>query len=135
MSWWHRTDAGVFPAWVLDQGEEMPKPFDHADATPLVAIGCDPGGWKRLYPELASWLCDGTYSDGALIGLTQLTLRRRSSEMLCQLKIQDQGGLKIEVADANVDKALAALEALLTSAKVPWCRDDYPLGGGPRKKK
>lgn len=135
VSWWHRTDAGVFPAWVLSEGDEVPKPFDHEDATALVAIGADPGGWKKLYPELASWLCDGTYSDGKLVGLTQLTLRRKSSEMMAQLKVADQGGLKLEVADANLDKALAALEALLRTARVPWVRDEYPLGGGAKKKK
>lgn len=113
----------------------MPKPFDYQDATDLVLIGCDPGKWKLLYPELASWLCDGAYQDGKPIGLTQLTLRRKGSEMMAQLKIADQGGLKCEVADTNVDKALAALEALLNSAKVPWIRDEYPLGGTQKKKK
>lgn len=135
VSWWVRTAAGLQPAWLLDGEEDVPKPFDYEDATELVALGCDAGKWRMLYPELASWLCDGTYSDKKPIGMTQLTLRRKGSEMLAQLKIQDQGGLKCEVSDTNMDRALAALEALLASAKVPWVRDEYPLGGAAKKKK
>lgn len=86
-------------------------------------------------PELQSWLCDGSYPDGKPIGATQLTLRRRGAAIFAQLKIADQGGLKVEVSEPTIDRALAALEALLTAVTVPWQGDPYPLDSGAKKKK
>lgn len=86
-------------------------------------------------PELQSWLCDPSYPDGKPIGATQLTIRRRGASIFVQLKIADQGGLKVEAAEPTIDRALAALEAFLTAGTVPWQTDAYPLDAGQKKRR
>lgn len=113
----------------------MPKLPDMGGLPELPLCPADPGKWAKIYPELASWLADAYYPDKKPIGQTQLSIRRQGNTMICQLKIEDQGGLKIEVRDENLDKALAALEVLLNGNPVPWQRDAYPLGGTGKKKK
>lgn len=87
------------------------------------------------FGELESWLCDACYPDGKPIGSTQLSIRRRGASVYGTLKVADQGGLKLEVCEPSVERALVALEALLRGQPVPWQPDPFPLDQGGRKKK
>jgi len=115
-------------------GETMPAlPQPSTAASPLV--GAQKSTLMLKVPELQSWLCDAAYPDGKPIGATQLSIRRRGSTVYATLKIADQGGLKVEVAEPSIDRAFVALEALLTGSPVPWQPDPYPLDAAGKKKK
>lgn len=86
-------------------------------------------------PELNSWLSDAAYPDGKTLGAVQLAIRRRGQLVQLTLKLADSGGVKVEVQEPTLDMALAALEALLASKRVPWRKDDYPLDGALRKRR
>lgn len=98
-------------------------------------VGASRSKLMSLMPELESWLCDPAYPDGKPIGSTQLAIRRRGGTISATFKVADQGGLKLEVAEPSVERALLALEALLTSNPVPWQPDPFPLDQGGKKKK
>jgi len=133
---WFRVERGQrVQAWVFDKGDAMPSMPELNGLPELPLVPADPGGWGKLYPELAGWLCDAYYPDKKPIGQTQLTVRRKGHHVVVQLKIADQGGLKVEAYDENLDKALGLLEAVLRGKPVPWQRDDFPLGQGGKKKK
>lgn len=86
-------------------------------------------------PELNSWLSDASYPDGKPLGSTQLAIRRRGQSVQLTLKLADSGGVKLEVLEPTLDLALAALEALLASPRVPWRKDDYPLDAALKKRR
>jgi len=114
----------------------MPKPFaESAAAASGAPAGPDKGKILREAPTLLGWICDTQYDDGTPLGKTKLSITRDGSYVLAELKVQDGGGRKIAVREKNPDKALAALEALLSAEVVPWQHDDYPIGGKGRKKK
>lgn len=113
----------------------MPAKPTVSDEKGAGLVGAEAGSWKKAFPELASWVCDANYPDGSPIGETQLTVRRRGGTLVGVLKIADQGGLKVEVQETQLDRLFAALEAMLTVKPVPWQRDSFPLGQGGKKKK
>ena len=113
----------------------MPKPFESGPQAAPVLKGAEKGELAKKFPELLSWLCDATYEGGAAMGMTCLQLRRHAAMMRAALKIQDQGGLVLEVVDKSVERALASLEAMLAAPVVPWQIDRFPLGGVVEKKK
>ncbi len=86
-------------------------------------------------PELNSWLSDAAYPDGKPLGSVQLAVRRRGQAVHLTIKLADCGGVKLEVNEPTLDLALVALEALLSSKKVPWRKDDFPLDGALKKRR
>lgn len=100
----------------------------------LAELGAAYGSWEKLCPELASWLCDGTYSDGCVKGEVSITLRRNVTTVSAVLKIED-GGLCMRASGDTPDDALVALELMLNADQCPWEVDPYPLGGHKKKKK
>lgn len=115
-------------------GEDVPVMPVAAQGQPVLT-GVPKTTMLAKCPELQSWLCDPAYPDGKPIGATQLVIRRRGSAVWAQLKIADQGGMKVECSEPSIDRALAALEALLTASTVPWQVDQYPLDAGVKKRK
>lgn len=87
------------------------------------------------FPELCSWLSDGTYADGKPVGMVQLSIRPKGAVYVVTLRIQDQGGMMLQVEDVNLDDTFVLLEAALTASPTPWSRDPYPLGQISSKKK
>jgi len=133
--WMIRNSAGGLRTLTADElGETMPTMPTVAPGGGTV-VGAQKSSMLAKCPELQSWLCDPSYPDGKPIGATQLTIRRRGASIFAQLKIADQGGLKVEAAEPSVDRALAALEAFLTCSPVPWQTDAYPLDAGAKKRK
>lgn len=125
----------VTGAEVQREWEEMMAKRPGADSLPdLTLLSADHGSWKRLCPELATWLCDGQYDDGSVKGEVTLTLKRAVTSIVAVLKVQD-GGLCLRASGDTVDDALVAMELLLTAHKTPWERDPYPLGAFKGKKK
>lgn len=113
----------------------MPKPFAPGEAPTAALKGAEKGDLAKKFPELLSWVCDATFEGGAPLGMTCLQIRRQGSMIRAALKIQDQGGLVLEVIDKGVERALASLEAMLAAPVVPWQIDRFPLGGDVAKKK
>lgn len=105
--------------------DQMPK---------LADLGAEYGSWEKLCPELATWLCDGSYEDGAAKGEVTVTLRRNVTTISATLKIED-GGLCLRASGDTVDDALVALELMLGASQVPWEVDPYPLGGNKKNRK
>lgn len=87
------------------------------------------------FPELLSWLRDAAYSDGKPVGMVQLAVRPKGAVYVVTLRVQDQGGMMIQVEDANLDDAFLLLDAALVASPPPWTRDPYPLGQISSKKK
>lgn len=135
VAWMKRTDDGGIRHLTADElGESMPELPQIASGGGAIT-GAQKSTMLSKCPELQSWLCDPCYPDGKPIGATQLTIRRRGASIFVQLKIADQGGLKVEAAEPSIDRALAALEAFLTAKPVPWQTDAYPLDSGAKKRK
>jgi len=111
--------------------EALPRAFEGGSTAPATPQGATKGVMAKQYPSLMSWLCDATYEDGTPLGQTCLSFRRQGTMILCQLRIEDQGGLRCEVVDASVERAMGGLEAVLSAPNVPWQMDRYPLGGKP----
>jgi hypothetical protein len=112
----------------------MPRAFGVGTPVGAVLTGATKGNMSKTFPELWSWLCDASYEDGTPMGQVQVQLRRAGPLIVAVLKIQDQEGLKLEVTDASPERALASLEAALSSSPVPWQKDQYPLGGTKKRK-
>jgi hypothetical protein len=86
-------------------------------------------------PEIAAYLTDFSYPDGTPIGNVQLAVRTRGPLVVAQLKLAGLGGLRMTVEETDLDSALVALEAALSSEPQPWEPDPYPLDGQGKKKK
>lgn len=87
------------------------------------------------FPELSSWMSDAAYQDGKPVGMVQLSIRPKGAVFVATLRIQDQGGMMLQVEDVSLDDTLILLEAALMASPVPWSRDPYPLGQITGKKK
>lgn len=124
------TGADVEREW----REMMAKRPEPNQLPKLADLGADYGSWEKLCPELATWLCDGSYDDGAAKGDVTITLRRNVTTITALLKVED-GGLCLRASGDSVDDALVALELMLGANPVPWEVDSYPLGGGRKKPK
>lgn len=124
------TGAEVQAEWE----ERMAKRPGSEDLPDLTLLSASYGAWQKVCPELASWLCDGVYSDGSVKGEVTLTFKRNVTTITATLKVQD-GGLCLRACGDSPDEALIALEVLLKAQKTPWERDPYPLGGGGKKRK
>lgn len=134
---WHRRDGRtkVKGTAAQDEWREIVAKRPVAENLPKLAqIGADYGSWEKLCPELATWLCDATYSDGNVKGEVTLNFRRRGSAIEATLKTED-GGLCMRCSGDTPDDALVAMELLLTADRPPWEIDPYPLGGRGKKKK
>jgi len=86
-------------------------------------------------PEVASYLTDFSYPDGTPIGNVQVSFRTRGPLVVAQIKLAGLGGLRMTVEETDLDAALIALEAALSSEPAPWEPDPYPLDGMLKKKK
>lgn len=115
-----------------DDVPKMPGTTATADDIPSPR---KPAQCFRGFKELNSFLADALWPDGAVMGAVQLSLRTRGGKIVAQLKLQDHGGLRLSVEGANVDDALAGLEAALSTDPAPWERDPYPLEGSVKKRK
>lgn len=129
LKWVHRRGRRlVTGAEIQSEWEEMMarRPVD-AELPRLAELSAGYGSWERMCPELATWLCDGTYEDGAEKGEVTVTFRRNATTIMATLKIAD-GGLCLRANGDTPDDALVALELMLKAQQVPWERDPYPLG-------
>lgn len=93
------------------------------------------GALLAKMPNLLSYLVDTTYDDGAPVGTVQLGIRTRGPLLIGQLRLADQGGLRIQVEANSFDEVLGLLEAALASPTAPWEPDPYPLDGAKKKRK
>lgn len=133
-------EAHVFHggAWVLSRDHpevlSMPRALSGEVTSGQLVSRSAPKSFER-FPELASWLRDAAYSDGKPVGMVQLSVRPKGAVYVLTLRIQDQGGMMLQVEDASLDDALVLLEACLTANPTPWTRDPYPLGQLSGKKR
>lgn len=136
LKWWRRHTRVRVTNWqaYLEWREHMAQRPALNDMPRLADLGAGYGSWEKLCPELATWLCDGTYSDGSAKGDVTISLRRNVTTVVAMLKVED-GGLCLRASGDTPDDALVALELLLTADRCPWEVDPYPLGGGRKKKK
>lgn len=125
--------------WELYQsapkGEDMPKPIAASGIVPGIPAVRKPSQCLKAFKEVASYLTDVIWPDGTVMGGVQLSLRTRGNQIVAQLKLADNGGLRISVEGSNVDDALAGLEAVLSVATPPWEIDPYPLDASRKKPK
>lgn len=105
----------------------MPRrPDGPAAAGDPAAAGLKPGGWGKIYPLLASWLCEPNFDDGTPVGMVRLTIDRFTNGLSAELKTE-YGGQRLRVFERQPDILLATLEALLGASVVPWEPDRFPL--------
>lgn len=133
--WLVREAGGWVPYLDPRMGDDVPKPFTQGEAPAQALKGAVKGDLAKKLPELMSWVCDATFEDGTPLQRTSLQFERQGSMIRARLKIQDQGGLVLEVVDASPERAMASLEAMLNSSPVPWQVDRFPLGGEAGNKK
>jgi hypothetical protein len=98
-------------------------------------VGADRGDWGEWYPKLCEWLCDPVWDDGSPIDQVRLSVRRTGALVVVSLQCAALGGIRVEAQSSSPDRALAALEALLSSETVPWTQDPYPIGRPIGKRK
>lgn len=122
------------PEILKEWGEMMARKPANDELPDLAQLSAGWGSWEKLCPELASWLCDGAYSDGSAKGDVTVTLKRNVTTVCATLKVED-GSLCLRASGDTPDDALVALELMLTASRVPWEVDAYPLGRNKGKKK
>jgi len=146
--WYHPHQLAIKPGtWFIEKGggwelyqaapleDDMPKLPGKLPTLEDVPSPRKPSQALKAFKSVNEYLADALWPDGSVMGAVQLSLRTRAGRIVAQLKLQDHGGLRISVEGANVDDALAGLEAAVSVDPAPWERDPYPLEGGPKKRK
>lgn len=132
---WERYDrSGPVPVLLEEGGHAMPVKPEVSNSGGLPLAGAMHGAWGKSFPQLCSWLCDPSYTDGTPMGAVSLMLKREGSVIRVTLKVADHGGIKCSAVESDPASALTALELLLGSPKAPWEIDPYPLNQGGKKK-
>lgn len=146
--WYH---PRVFPIrmgdWFIRDGDgwslyqsayregDLPKVPIVVNVEGAAPVARRPAQCFKGFKELNSFLSDSVWPDGTAMGSVQLSLRTRAGRIIAQLKLADNGGLRLSVEGANVDDALAGLEAALSTEPAPWEVDPYPLDPAPKKRR
>lgn len=94
--------------------------------------GAAHGEAGKMFPQLASWLCDARYEDGSAKGRVVISGERKGDRICLKLRSADSG-LMVEHYAENLTDVVLGLELLLGSDQCPWQPDPYPMDP-PRKK-
>lgn len=128
MRWWRSESKGRFSI------ENILKRFEIMAQKPNVdevlrqngGLGPSHGEAGKLFPNLASWLCDAAYEDTTPKGRVKLEAERRGDRVRIQIRSADTG-LMVEHFSENLGDAVLGLELLLGSKDCPWQLDPYPM--------
>jgi len=88
----------------------------------------------RMFPQIASWLCDLSYEDGSPKGRTKLEVERKGDRVRVMLKSADSGMI-VEAHHSCFEDAILTMELLLSSDDCPWQLDPFPWDKPKTRKK
>lgn len=112
---------------------EMPEIPD-VDALDGVAVPFELSAVLKKCPVLNDLLCCPAWSNGPKKGERAVLVFFKSGGLSAVLKVESPP-LMLSVNAPTIDEALHGLELALKLDRVPWRRDENPLGRGTKKKK
>jgi len=113
---------------------EMKKPTGSGEEGSGKPHALVPESMKALLPEISAMMADGQYEDGTPKGPGSLHIEPFMGRWQVRAKIRGSG-LMIQIAAADPESAVIALEAALASGEPPWEHDPFGGMNGKKKKK